>query len=109
MLTAAPLSFWSLPLIGFAVGAISALFGVGGGFFFTPFFNVVLGLPLPVAVATSTAQIPFMAASGTFHYYRKGNLDIKNALWLGVPTILFSIITSAVIGALHFQDLPEVY
>ena len=42
--------------LGAAVGFISGLFGIGGGFLMTPLL-IFLGIPPAVAVATQTAQI----------------------------------------------------
>ena len=41
----------------FVVGLVSGVFGVGGGWALVPVFNLVMGLPLKVAVACSEATI----------------------------------------------------
>ena len=42
--------------MGAAVGFVSGLFGIGGGFLMTPLL-IFLGIPPPIAVATQSAQI----------------------------------------------------
>lgn len=68
-----------------------------------------MGFPASVAVATSTAQIPFMAASGTLRYARSAKLDIRAALGLFFPAVVFSLLTSFFIGTFHLKNLPPVY
>ena len=56
-----------LPLgIGFAVGILAALMGVGGGFFLVPAMIYLLGMPTAVVVGTSLFQIVFVTANVTF-------------------------------------------
>lgn len=57
--------------LGLVVGGIGAFFGIGGGFLVTPFLHAVIGFSAPAAVATSTAQIVLMSASGSSHYLRQ--------------------------------------
>ncbi len=56
-----------LPLgIGFVVGMLAAIMGVGGGFIMVPAMIYVLGMPTAVVVGTSLFQIIFVTANVTF-------------------------------------------
>ena len=56
-----------LPMaIGFFVGILSAIMGVGGGFILVPAMIYLLGMPTAVVVGTSLFQIIFVAANVTF-------------------------------------------
>jgi uncharacterized protein len=67
--------------MGFALGFLSGLFGVGGGFMMTPLL-IFLGIPPAVAVGTGSAQIVASSVSGAIAQYRRGNVDIKMGLVL---------------------------
>ncbi|MEQ1770024.1 MAG: sulfite exporter TauE/SafE family protein [Devosia sp.] len=76
--------------IGGAVGFLSGLFGVGGGFLLTPLL-IFSGVPVPVAVASVTGQVAAASTSGALSYYRRGGIDLHLALYL---------ILSSTIGAM---------
>lgn len=67
--------------MGAAVGLVSGLFGVGGGFLLTPLL-VFTGIPPAVAVATVTSQIVASSASGALAYWRRKAIDWKLAFYL---------------------------
>lgn len=67
--------------IGGAVGFLSGLFGVGGGFLLTPLL-IFSGVPAPVAVASVTGQVAASSTSGAVSYYRRGGVDLHLALYL---------------------------
>ncbi len=80
----------SIPLLvglGFGVGLLSGLFGVGGGFLMTPLL-IMIGIPPTVAAATDSNQIVAASSSGALAHYRMGNVDIKMGLILLVGGIL---------------------
>jgi uncharacterized membrane protein YfcA len=62
--------------MGAAVGFISGLFGIGGGFLMTPLL-IFLGIPPAVAVATQTAQIVASSTTSALGAWRRNALDIK--------------------------------
>lgn len=62
--------------MGAAVGFISGLFGVGGGFLITPLL-IFTGVPATVAVGTSAAQLVASSVSGAIAQYNRNNVDIK--------------------------------
>lgn len=67
--------------LGLAVGLLSGLFGVGGGFLMTPLL-MMIGIPPTIAAATDANQIVAASASGTFAHWRLGNVDFKMGLLL---------------------------
>ena len=93
--------FWSLYLpvagnginillllgLGGAVGFLSGLFGVGGGFLMTPLL-IMAGIPSTVAAASDSNQIVAASTSGSYAHYRLGNVDLK----MGIILILGGII-----------------
>lgn len=79
-----PLGLAALGLIGvgFVVGVLSAAFGIGGGFVITPLCHAVLGMPAPLAVATSMGQIPWLSLSGVWRYGQSGHIAWRLAAYL---------------------------
>ena len=64
-------------LIGFFVGVLSAMMGVGGGFIMIPAMVYVLGMSTNVVVGTSLFQIIFVTANSTFFQsYLNQTVDI---------------------------------
>ena len=53
-------------IIGFFVGVMSAMMGVGGGFIMIPAMVYILGMPTSIVVGTSLFQIIFVTANATF-------------------------------------------
>ena len=62
--------------MGGAVGFLSGLFGVGGGFLMTPLL-IFIGVPPPVAVGTEANQIVASSVSGVLAHWRRANVDFK--------------------------------
>lgn len=81
-----------LPIgIGFFVGILAAIMGVGGGFLMVPAMIYLLGMPTSVVVGTSLFQIIFVTANVTFlQAVNNQTVDVVLALLL---------LTGAVIGA----------
>jgi len=62
--------------LGAAVGFLSGVFGVGGGFLLTPLL-IFIGVPPTVAVASSANQLVGASVSGVLAHWRRGNVDFK--------------------------------
>ncbi|MGF9565562.1 sulfite exporter TauE/SafE family protein [Neorhizobium sp. JUb45] len=62
--------------MGAAVGFLSGMFGVGGGFLITPLL-IFYNIPPVVAVATGANQVVASSISGAITHFRRGTLDIK--------------------------------
>ncbi len=77
--------------LGGAVGFLSGLFGVGGGFLMTPLL-IFIGIPPAVAVGTEANQIVASSVSGALAHWRRGNVDIKMGLVLLSGGVLGSFV-----------------
>lgn len=73
--------------IGAAVGFLSGLFGVGGGFLLSPLL-IFSGVPTAVAVASVTGQVVAASTSGALSHYRRGGIDLHLAMYLIVSGIV---------------------
>lgn len=71
-----PVSVLLILGMGAAVGFISGLFGIGGGFLMTPLL-IFLGIPPAVAVATQSAQIVASSTTSSLNALRRNALDFK--------------------------------
>ncbi|MDX2157227.1 MAG: sulfite exporter TauE/SafE family protein [Hyphomicrobiaceae bacterium] len=81
-----PIAEIALPLpvlfgLGLAVGVLSGMFGVGGGFITTPML-IFLGVPPAVAVGTGTSQVVASSVSGALGHWSRGNVDLKMGAYL---------------------------
>ncbi|WP_373086349.1 sulfite exporter TauE/SafE family protein [Sneathiella sp.] len=77
--------------MGGAIGLLSGMFGVGGGFLMTPLL-IFIGIPPAVAVASVANQITAASVSGVLAHWRRGNVDFKMGMVLLVGGIVGSMI-----------------
>jgi uncharacterized membrane protein YfcA len=86
--------------MGGAVGFLSGLFGVGGGFLLTPLL-IFSGIPPVVSVASVAPQIVASSASGALAYWRRNMIDTKLATVLVLSGVVGSSIGVVVFGVLQ--------
>ena len=77
--------------MGAAVGFLSGLFGVGGGFLMTPLL-IFSGIPSAIAVGTESAQIVASSVSGALAQWWRNNVDVKLGLVLMAGGLLGSAV-----------------
>ena len=87
--------------MGAAVGFLSGMFGVGGGFLMTPLL-IFIGVPPAVAVGSEANQIAATSVSGVLAHWRRGNVDFKMGL-----VLLAGGVVAAVGGVWLFRQLRE--
>lgn len=68
-------------------GMVSGLLGIGGGVIKVPVMNVIMGLPLKAATATSTFMVGITAAASAFVYFANGYLNP----YLAAPVVLGAV------------------
>ncbi|MEL7029843.1 MAG: sulfite exporter TauE/SafE family protein [Pseudomonadota bacterium] len=88
--------------MGAAVGFLSGMFGVGGGFLMTPLL-IFYGIPPAVAVGTEASQIVASSVSGVLAHWRRRAVDMK----MGAVLVAGGAIGS-VIGVAIFRRLREL-
>lgn len=86
--------------MGAAVGFLSGLFGVGGGFLLTPLL-ILSGIPSAVAVGTGTAHIVASSVSGAIAQYRRKNVDVTLGLVLLAGGLVGSLIGVQIVKILR--------
>jgi uncharacterized membrane protein YfcA len=84
------ISLWNLIFIGFGVGTLSGLLGVGGGFIMSPALIYVLGVPTSLAIGTGLFQIIFTSTYGAITHLLKGNIDFKLVACILIGSIIGS-------------------
>ena len=94
-----------LPIgLGFLIGILSAILGVGGGFVLVPAMIYLLGMPTAVVIGTSNFQVLFVAANVTFlQSATNGTVDVVLASLLIVGGVV-----GAPIGSRLAAKLPGV-
>jgi uncharacterized membrane protein YfcA len=88
-----------LLFLSLAVGVLSGLFGVGGGFLMTPLL-IFLGIPPVVAVGTEAPHVLASSVSGVIAHWRKKSVDFKMGFFL-----LFGGVVGSTIGVNIFKVL----
>jgi uncharacterized membrane protein YfcA len=83
----------------FFAGVLSSLLGIGGGIIKVPVMNLVMGLPMKAAIATSAFMIAITTTVGALIYYYHGYID--------PPFIVAPLIIGVVIGARLGVELTQ--
>jgi len=91
-----------LLFLSLAVGILSGLFGVGGGFLMTPFL-IFMGIPPAYAVPNEVNNILATSVSGSLTHWYKNTLDYKMGL-----LIVSGGIVGTIIGITTFSYFSEI-
>lgn len=73
---------------GVLVGALSALFGIGGGVVMVPFMVLLLERSQHLAEGTSLLVIVPTAIAGVIAHAGRGFVDFRSAAWLAAGGVL---------------------
>jgi uncharacterized membrane protein YfcA len=82
-----PVNILLVLAMGLAVGFISGMFGIGGGFLMTPLL-IFIGISPAVAVASVASHVSASSLSGAIAYWRRNAVDVALALMLLAGGIL---------------------
>jgi hypothetical protein len=88
-------------IMGAAVGFLSGMFGVGGGFLMTPLL-IFYGIPPAVAVGTEASQIVASSVSGVLAHLKRKTVDFQMGGFLVAGGAM-----GAVVGIMIFRALRE--
>lgn len=73
-------------------GFVSGMVGISGGSFLVPLMVLTIGVPMQIAVGTSTALVMITASAGFLGHLSIGHFDIKSSLILAFCAVIGSII-----------------
>jgi len=93
-----------LVVLGFGVGILSGLLGIGGAFIMNPALIYLAGVPTSIAIGTSLFQTIFVSGYGALIHFFKGNVDF--AL---VACILVGSLIGSQLGAKIHNKLRGAY
>ena len=96
---------WLILLIGFAVGIVSGIIGIGGGVLIVPLLIALLGMDQHKAQGTSLAAL--LLPSGIFAFWtycRQGNADLRVGLLVAAG---FAV--GGLFGGFGAQYVPELW
>ena len=91
-----------LLFVSLAVGVLSVLFGVGGGFLMTPFL-IFMGIPPVYAVPNEVNNILATSVSGSLTHWYKQTLDYKMGLM-----IVAGGVAGTILGIMTFTFFSEI-
>ena len=95
--------------IGFVVGILVAIMGIGGGFIMIPAMIYILRMPSSIVVGTSLFQIIFIAGNTTFlQAITSHNVDIVLAFIMIVSSVVGAQIGSKVAYKVDTESLRSV-
>lgn len=87
---------------GAVAGAFGALLGLGGGVFLVPFLNVVVGLPVKVALATSLMSVIATSSAVSAETAGRGLINLRLGMLLEVASA-----AGGLLGALTLERLAD--
>lgn len=75
-------------LVSIAVGLVSSIFGVGGGIIHVPAMIAFIGIPVHIAVSTSTFVLTFTSLAGAISHATLNNVRYDFTTALGIGAII---------------------
>lgn len=99
-----PLSFLGFLLIGAATGAVSGMFGIGGGILVIPAMVYIYGFSQKMATGTSLAMLlPPIGIMAFLQYSRSGLVSVPAALLL-----IAGFLAGSYLSAGYAVGLPDI-
>jgi uncharacterized membrane protein YfcA len=90
--------FGLLAAMGFGVGVVVGLAGVGGGSIMTPLLITVFGVPAPIAVGTDLACAAVTKTTGTLAHRAAHNIKARVVMLLALGSVPAAIATLAIVA-----------
>ncbi len=91
-------------LVGVFTGAVSGMFGIGGGVFVIPAMVYLFGFSQKMATGTSLMMLlPPIGIAAFYHYYRGGFVSVPAALLL-----IGGFVAGSYVSAAYAVSLPDI-
>jgi len=99
------ISIWNLICLGFVVGILSGLLGIGGAFIMGPALIYLIGVPTSVAIGTSLFQTIFISGYGALTHFFKGNVNFPMVACILVGSLIGSQLGAKIHNKLRGADI----
>jgi uncharacterized protein len=93
---------WLMVGLGFFVGAMSGVFGVGGGFLMTPML-MLLGIPAPTAVVAGANVAAAASTTSVLGHFERRGVDLRMGLVVSIGGVM-----GVAVGALLFAAMKSI-
>ena len=101
-----PALLGALAALGLAVGILTGMFGVGGGFLITPLLRVAFGIPYPLAIGSGLCYMVGASSSGAARHARLRNVEPRSMLVLAATSMVGAVL-GAMLNRFTNQGLGE--
>ncbi len=91
---------WDLVLVGFGIGALVGLTGVGGGSLMTPILIVVFRMPPSLAIGTDLFNAAITRIIGGWQHLRQGTVEFKIVAALALGSVPAAILGAGLVKAI---------
>lgn len=92
--------------LGGAVGILSGMFGIGGGFLTTPLL-ILYGIPPTVAAASAASQVTGASVSGVLAHWQRDGVDFRMGGVLIVGGVIGALAGSSVLAFLQSEGQSD--
>ena len=89
------------------IGVLSGMLGITGGIIKLPIMVLLCGVPMDVAVATSTVMVTVTAFSGLAGHALHGQLDWRTGLLLAIAAVIGGLIGSRISLSMNKSRLKQ--
>jgi len=96
-------------IVGACAGTFGSLLGLGGGVIIVPVLNLLLGVPMHIAIGTSLIGVIATSTGAVRFFLRKGLVDLRLGLTLELTTTLGAIAGALVSGSLSPDLLRLIF
>jgi uncharacterized membrane protein YfcA len=97
-----------LLLLGIGVGTLSGFFGIGGGTILVPAL-LFIGFGMKTAVGISIVQMVFSSIYGSYLNSKRGTLDIRMVLMIGIGGFTGALMSPWVVATLDAFVLEAIF
>ena len=99
------ISFFGILAVGIFTGAVSGMFGIGGGVFVIPAMVYLFGFSQKMATGTSLGMLlPPIGILAFLEFYKAGHVNAAAALFLVVGFVIGSYLSAS-----YTVSLPELF
>jgi len=94
--------------LGLFVGTLSGFFGIGGGTILVPIL-LMLGYETKMAIGISVVQMMFSSIYGSYLNNKKGSLDIKMVLIIGMGGFIGALLSGYITDSINDSILEIIF